>query len=138
MREPSFDLRALFDRERIVEDVAGDLGSLEDHEFTRGDRSLDGAGKPGGFRLDRALDRAGFALDERGAGDIAFDRAIDMQICRSGDVAGDREVRSEDREGGIALAGHALASRITWYGRGWGSAGFLREHQERSPGKCAD
>ena len=44
MREAPFDLRALFDGQRVVKDIAGDSRGLENDQLARGNLSVDRSG----------------------------------------------------------------------------------------------
>jgi hypothetical protein len=79
--------------------VAFDPGGLEDHQFAGGDRTAYRARQARAFGADRADDFARLALDQRGAGNVAFDAAIDVQVSRGRDIALDGDVGAEHREG---------------------------------------
>ena len=48
------------------------------------------------------MDFAALALNQRGAGDIALDPAIDVEVGAGADIALDRQVGAEDRKGRVA------------------------------------
>ena len=112
MRETAFDRGALFDRQRVVMHVAFDHRAFQDHQLAHGDRALDGAGKARGFGADRAFDAAALALHQRGAVDVAVDRAVDMQVGGGGDVALDGDVGADHRESRIAVSHGPRGSRL--------------------------
>jgi hypothetical protein len=89
----------LLDGQRIIEHVTIDLGGFENDQLARSDRTIDGSRKARAFGLHSTGDGACFALHQAGAGDIAFDRAIDVEIGRSLDIALDGDVGSENRKG---------------------------------------
>ena len=96
---------------------------------------------------DRAFDAARFALHQRGADDVAFDRAVDVEVGRGLDVALDGDVGADHREGravshgprrgsGAALGSSARASSRTWgavsrKGRGLTARSLMRTSKWR-------
>ena len=73
-------------------DIAIDLGCLEDHQLFRSDRPGNLARHARSVGGDAAFDHAGFALNQRSALDVALDLAVNVEVDRRADVAGDRHV----------------------------------------------
>jgi hypothetical protein len=130
--EAAFDLRPLLDRQRVVMHVAFDPRAAQDDQLAHGDGALDLTREARVLRLDRPFDAARFALHQRGAGDVAFDRAVDVQIGAGRNIAPDDDIRADHRKG-AAVVSHGPRSR------GWRPfLGLLREHLGPSPGRGAD
>ena len=92
-------MRALLDGQRVIMDIAVDPRAFQHHQFAHIDRAAHGAREPRGFSGHAAHNLTAFALDQRGAADIAFNVAIDVQVGGGGDVALDFDIGSEDRKG---------------------------------------
>lgn len=92
MGEAAFDAPAGGDGDAVIADITGNAGAAFDDQLARADRSFDQSRQAGGAGGDMALDPAVRPLHQRGAADIALDRAIDMQVCRCGDIAGDGDI----------------------------------------------
>ena len=99
------DLAALFDGDVFIGDVAGDARRALYEKVPGHDRSIDEACEACDIGGDAAPDFAFRALDERGAGQVAFDLAIDMQVDRSADIAGDENVAADNRKGCVFSPG---------------------------------
>ena len=102
--ELAFDLAAIFDRDALVGHVAGDPRGGVDDQRLRLDRAVEQARDLRRFGDDRTLDLASLALDEVGAFQVAVDLAVDVQVDAGSDIAGDDDVRSEDRKGCMTRA----------------------------------
>src|SRR3546814_14176006 len=76
------------------------------------DRPVDQPRDLRGLGDDRALDLARLALDEVRAFEVALDLAVDVKVDARRDVAGDDDVRPDDREGRMAGAGSSEERRV--------------------------
>ena len=92
MCETAIDLRALFNGQGFILHITVNLRATEHDQFAGADRAIDLASQARGFGHDSAGDLARFALNQRRAFDVAFDRTIDMQVCRCFDITFDSDV----------------------------------------------
>src|SRR3546814_908588 len=105
MRQLAVDLAAILDRDRFIDHVAGDPRGGVDDQRLGFDRPVEQTRDLRGLGGHRALDLACLALDEVRAFQVALDLAIDVQVDAGGDIAGDDDVRSQDRKGRMTRAG---------------------------------
>ena len=96
--EPALDLGAGVDRDRLIGDVAHDPRARLDEQGAHVDRAFDRAGDPRLVGIDVAGDRAGLALDELGAADVAVDAAVDMELRVGGEIAADQHFGADEGE----------------------------------------
>ncbi len=107
--ELAVDLAAVLDRDGLIDHVAGNPRGRVDDQRLGFDRPVEQPRDLRGLGGHGALDLARLALDEIGAFKVALDLAVDVQVDAGGDIAGDDDVRSEDRKGRMTRAGRHLS-----------------------------
>ena len=109
MLELAFNLTTRCDRQALVKNIAGNAGAGLYYKIACLDRAIDPARKPRRFGDNLTDDHAAFALDDRTAGDVAMDLAINMQVDLGRQIAGDFNIRCDDRKC-VSRTAHIIAS----------------------------
>src|SRR3546814_16764912 len=110
MRQLAVDLAAILDRDRFIDDVAGDPRGCVDDQRLGLDRPVEEARDLRRLGGHRALDLARLALDEIGAFKVALDLAVDVPVDAGGHIAGDAHARPQTWKGRMSHAGAGKGS----------------------------
>lgn len=132
MAELTNHLAARLNGDVFIDYIASDTGGVLDEKVLCRDRAVHESCKPGGLRHDATPDFAIGALNQIGATQVPFDFAVDMQVHRRANIAGNDDIAANDGEGRIPSPG--CRDRYLGSRRAEGQFSGLREHRLWPPG----